>query len=450
MLDAFLSNKENVFYLFSICCSFLLMLLFIFFIINVKKNKQLRAYQLKSLEDEAWKKLKSEEIEAQKDALSSLQSAYTELIKENERLKSDNYLTERYMSEKLAFVEKSKEEMSLRFKDISNEIIKAQNAQFGENQKMTLDLMLKPFSNQLLELKKKIEENHDDGIKFDEQIKNLFNLNQSLSQEALNLSNALKGNKKIQGNWGEFQLERILEISGLEKGINFVEQETFRSKNNEMLRPDVVIKLPNDRQVIVDSKVSLNDYVNFVNAEDDLTRTESLKRHVNAIKKHIDELSSKEYQKLLKDEALDYVVMFIPIESAYVEAIRSDLGLYDYAVKKNVALTTPSSLLPLLRTIENLWQIEKRNKNVLEIAEIGGSLYDKLAGFVEDMERIEKSLNVAQKNYDLAIGKLATGKGSALSLAVRLKDKGAKASKNIGLENKDNVSLEFNERVSNE
>ncbi|MBR2300304.1 MAG: DNA recombination protein RmuC [Alphaproteobacteria bacterium] len=406
--------------------------------------------QLNAIENETWRKLKEDEAEQNKAALSKLETERLNLLKENERLKSDLVLQEKYMSDKLAFLEKSKEEMSLKFKDISNEIIKAQNQTFGENQKNTLGLLLKPFQDQLVEFKKKIEESHDDNVKFDEQIKNLFSLNQTLSKEALHLSNALKGNKKIQGNWGEFQLERVLEISGLEKGINYFEQETFRNEQNEMLRPDVIIKLPNDRQVIIDSKVSLNDYVAYVNEDDKTLAREYLKKHISNIKKHIDELSSKEYQKLLKDQTLDYVMIFIPIESAYVEAAQEDLTLYDYAMKKNIAITTPSSLLPLLRTIENLWQIEKRNKNVAEIAEIGGHLYDKLANFVEDMSHIEKAIDVAKKNYDLAMNKLAQGKGNALSLASRLKEKGARVSKNIDLEYDDSDIPQLTERRAND
>ena len=342
------------------------------------------------------------------------------------------------MEEKLAYLEKNKEELALKFRDISNEVIKAQNSRFGEEQKNAFNLMLKPFQEQMSEFKNKVESVHQDSLKnkssFDEQFKTLLTLNQNLSKDAENLSAALKGNKKIQGNWGEFQLERILEISGLEEHINYEKQETFRNEENQMLRPDVIIRLPNERSVIIDSKVSLNDYVNYVNCEDEALRQVYLKKHIQCIRSHIDELSGKDYQKLIKNNALDYVVIFIPIESAYVEAVKADNTLYDYAYKKNIAITTPSSLLPILRTIENLWQIENQNKNVARIAELGGSLYDKLFNFTEDMQRIDKSLDAARKNYDQAIKKLSTGKGNALSLAAQLKQRGAKTGKTIELE----------------
>ena len=294
-----------------------------------------------------------------------------------------------------------------------------------------------------------MDASHDDNIKFDEQIKNLFNLNQSLSKEAENLANALKGNKKIQGNWGEFQLERVLEISGLQEGINYFCQETIEGEDDKKLRPDVIVQLPDNRQVIIDSKVSLNDYVAYVNAENETERAEALKRHIDCIRKHIKTLSSKEYQKFLKNKSLDYVMIFIPIEGAYVEAVRHDSDLYDFAFERNIAITTPSSLLPLLKTIESLWQLDKQNKNAAEIARIGGKLYDKLAGFVTDMQQIEKSFKATNKHYTDAMTKLQ-GQGGAVSLAEDLKSMGAKASKQIVIKNNEDNLIEFDERIINE
>lgn len=368
------------------------------------------------------------------------------LLSENSALKSDLQNQKNFLEDKIRYIEQNKEELALKFKDISNEIIKAQNKQFNEEQKNAFALMLKPFQEQMSDFKSKVVAAHEENIRnkssFDEQLKNLLTLNQNLSKDAQDLSTALKGGKKLQGNWGEFQLERVLEISGLQKGINYFTQETFRNDENQMLRPDVVVELPNDRSVIIDSKVSLNDYIAYTNSDDEAERAELLKKHIQCIKGHIDELSSKEYQKLLKNSSLDYVVIFIPIESAYVDAVKADNGLYDYAYRKNVAITTPSSLLPILRTIENLWRIENQNKYVGQIASVGGSLYDKLANFVEDMQRIDKALETARKNYDLAIGKLSTGKGNALSLAGRLKEFGAKASKSLSVAYEDSEETE--------
>ena len=372
--------------------------------------------------------------------LEEMQNQNLELERENTRLLSDLENQKKYFEKQLVDDEKIKKS----FQEISNEIILAQNKTFGEEQKNTFNLLLKPFQDQMADFKKKVEAAHEESIKnkssFDEQLKSLLQLNQNLSKDAEDLSAALKGNKKLQGNWGEFQLERVLEVSGLQKGINYITQETFEAADKRQFRPDVIVKLPNERSVIIDSKVSLNDYVAYVNAEDEISRAEHLKKHIQALKNHIDELSDKEYQKLLKDNALDYVVIFVPVESAYVEAVRADTTLYDYAYKKNIAVTTPSSLLPILRTVENLWRIENQNKNVLKIAQVGGALYDKIANFTEDMQRIDKALEGARKNYDLAMNKLSTGKGNALSLAERLKNYGAKASKALSLEHEDETT----------
>ena len=375
------------------------------------------------------------ELTAQNHRLEEINSA---LNSDNTRLKTEHDNLQRYTEEKIKFIEQSKNDMAIKFRDISSEIIRLQSSQINEAQKNNLSALLNPFREQLQSFKEEVNKANTESIKnkssFDEQFKNLLQLNQALSSDAQNLTNALRGSKKMQGDWGEVELNRILEISGLQRNIDFYTQENFKNENNQNLRPDVVVKLPNNRSVIVDSKVSMNDYINYVNTEDEQQKLQHLQKHIQCIKNHIDELSAKEYQKLLKEEALDYVVIFIPIESAFAAAIKEDSTLYDYAYKKNIALTTPSSLLPILRTVENLWQIENRNKYVQKIAEVGGSLYDKLANFVEDMQKIDKSLAGARQNYEQAISKLANGKGNALSLATRLKDYGAKANKHINIE----------------
>ena len=436
-----------------VCCAVsgvaLLMLVMMMY-----KSAKLRKLELQQAQNNVLFTANEKYISELKERCASFAVENSSLLAENTKLKSDNENQKKYMEEKLAYLEKSKDEMSERFKNVSNEVIQNQQRRFNEEQKSVLNLMLEPFKQQIADFKTKVESVHEDSLKnkssFDAQLKNLLDLNQTLSKDAEDLSAALKGNKKIQGNWGEFQLERILEISGLQKGINYVTQETFRNDENQMLRPDVIIKLPNDRNVIVDSKVSLNDYVNYVNCDDEHMRQVYLQRHIQCVKKHIDELAGKDYQKLIKNNMLDYVVIFIPVESAYVEAVRADNNLYDYAYKKNIAITTPSSLLPILRTIENLWQIESQNRNVAEIANIGGSLYDKIVGFVEDMQHIDKSIDNARKNYDLAMKKLSTGKGNVLSLAGKLKEKGAKVTKNLAIGYDDTELPQITEEVDNE
>lgn len=395
----------------------------------------------------------NDELERQ---LEDVCSAKKQLDNENYRLNTENTRLQtmlqaqhQHMQERLQDIENNKKDLELKFRDISNEILNTQSRRLTESQSQVLSTVLSPFRDQLKAFRDEVSKANTESIKnkssFDEQFKKLMDMNSSLSQDAQNLTSALRGSKKMQGDWGEIELNRILEVAGLQKNIDYFTQENFKNENNQNLRPDVVVRLPNNRSVIVDSKVSMNDYISYVNADDEAEKSAALQRHIQCIRNHIDELSGKEYQKLLKEESLDYVVIFIPIESAFVEAIKKDDSLYDYAYKKNVALTTPSSLLPILRTVENLWQIETRNKYVQKIAEVGGSLYDKLANFVDDMQKIDKALTTARTNYETAISKLATGKGNALSLAGRLKEYGAKANKQIGMEYEESEILKISD-----
>ena len=376
------------------------------------------------------------------------------LTAENTRLTTEIKNLHRYTEEKIAYIEQSKNEMALKFRDISGEILRQQSQQMNTNQTNMLTALLNPFKEQLQSFKDEVQRANTENIKnkssFDEQFKNLLNLNQALSQDAQNLTNALRGSKKMQGDWGEIELYRLLEVAGLQKDIDYYTQENFKTDERQNMRPDVVVKLPNKRSVIIDSKVSMNDYVSYINAEDETQKITALQKHIQCIKNHIDELSAKKYKKLLKEESLDYVVIFIPIESAFVEAIKKEPTLYDYAYKKNIALTTPSSLLPILRTVENLWQLENRNKHVQEIARLGGALYDKLTNFGEDMLRVDKALSTARQNYDAALAKLTTGKGNAISIANKLKEYGAQTNKVINLEYEDgaDVLLENNDNIT--
>lgn len=379
------------------------------------------------------------DLNEQNNRLEEINSA---LSIDNTRLKTEYENQKRFTEEKIKFIEQSKNDMAVKFRDISSEILRIQSTQMNEAQKNNLSALLNPFREQLQSFKEEVSKANTENIKnkssFDEQFKNLLQLNQALSSDAQNLTNALRGSKKMQGDWGELELNRLLEISGMQKNIDFFTQENFKSEENQNLRPDVVVRLPNSRGVIIDSKVSMNDYINYVNAEDESMKAQYLQKHIQCIKNHIEELHGKEYQQVLKENSLDYVIIFIPIESAFAAAIKEDASLYDYAYKKNIALTTPSSLLPILRTVENLWKIENSNKYVRKIAEVGGRLYNKLVNFTEDMQKIDNSLEGARKSYDKAVSKLSRGRGNALSLATQLKAYGAKAGK-------EEISIEFDD-----
>ena len=412
-----------------ICTSGILAFFLVASMLKNAKNNMLLSQQNKQLQ-----KLLNEN-----NRLNQQQDAF---ISENSRLKAEAVALQKYTDEKMRFVEQTQNDMAAKFRNISNEVLRLQSQQVNETQSSTLSALLNPFREQLRNFREEVNKANTENIKskssFDEQFKMLLSLNQNLSTEAQNLTEALRGSKKMQGDWGELELNRLLEISGLQKDIDYYTQINFKNDTNQNVRPDVIVKLPNDRSVIIDAKVSMNDYVSYVNEQNEQIRANLLIKHIQCIKAHIDELAAKEYQKLLKDESLDYVVLFIPIESAFAAAIKEDATLFDYAYKKNIALATPSSLLPILRVVENLWQIENRNKYVQKIAEVGGSLYDKLANFTEDMQRVEKSLNSAQQSYEQAFSKLAAGKGNALSLAAKLKDYGAKANKVITVDFEDN------------
>lgn len=354
---------------------------------------------------------------------------------------------EESLNEKITFLEKIKEDLTLKFKNISQEIADTQRQTASKEQKEALSTVITPFAEQLKAFKAEVVAAREESVKtkssLDTQLINLSNLNLALSKDAQNLADALKGSKKAQGCWGECRLGRILEISGLVLGQDYDTEETFKNEDKKIYRPDVIVHLPENRDIIIDSKVSLNDYLEAVNAEDDDNRQKALQKNTAAIKAHIDELSAKEYQNLLKDRTLNYVIMFIPVESAYIAALEYDHALYDYAYKKNIILATPLSLLPTLRTVENLWRIDSQNRNVQKIAELGGKIYDKLADFVNDMKSLERGLNQANGAYAKAMTKLQ-GRGGALSQAEKMRLLGAKTNKlvNLSLNDNDIQSLE--------
>lgn len=339
---------------------------------------------------------------------------------------------------KISEMLKIKEQFSREFENISNRVIKMQKEDFDREQRQSLTTLLNPFQNQIKDFREQIErtnlKNENDKGVLKRELEELKNMNTTLSKNADDLVNALKGNSKVQGDWGEHQLKTILDMSGLNEGIDYQMQFNTKGEVGQNLRPDCVINLPNGKKLIVDSKVSITNYIDFVKEENEEKKKQYLNLHISSIKKHIAELSNKEYQKYLSD--IDFVFMFIPNEQAYIEALKCDNKIYDTAYKANVAITTPSSILPILRTVKNLWNIENQNKNASLIAEKAGKLYDKLVGFVENMKKIDKNLINAKSAYDDAFNQLSDGRGSALSIAEDMKEMGAKTTKQIKVENK--------------
>ena len=360
------------------------------------------------------------------------------LMKDNFRLSVLLEQEQKSVDAKISEITKVKEEFSREFENISNRILKMQREDFDREQKASLSVMLNPFQTQIRDFKDLIEktnlknENYKGALS--RELAELKNLNATLSKNADDLTNALKGNTKIQGDWGEHMLKDILDMAGFIEGMDYQMQFNVKGENGENLRPDCVINLPNGKKLIVDSKVSISAYIDFVREENPDRKKECLKNHIKSIRNHIAELTKKEYQKALSD--FEFVFMFIPNEQAYIDALKFDNCIYDTAYKSNVAITTPSSILPILRTVKNLWNIEKQNQNASFIAEKAGDLYDKLVGFVENMKRIDKGLVNAKNAYDEAFKQLSDGRGSAISIAERIKEKGAKTIKTIGIDNK--------------
>ncbi|MDR2098535.1 MAG: DNA recombination protein RmuC [Rickettsiales bacterium] len=358
---------------------------------------------------------------------------------ENFRLRFRLQQEQKGMEAKAAEIERIKSDFAREFENISNRVLKMQKEYFASEQKTSLSNLLSPFQNQMKDFREMIEKtnlmNQSDKGALKRELDELKNLNTTLSKNADSLANALKGNSKVQGDWGERQLKTILDMAGLSEGIDYYMQANLKGEAGRNLRPDCIINLPNGKKLVVDSKVSITNYVDFVKEEEDAgLKKRHLESHVRSIRQHISDLSTKEYQKYLSDNSLDFVFMFIPNEHAYLEALKYDNNIYDNAYKSNVAITTPSSILPILRTVRNLWSIERQNQNASIIAERAGRLYDKLSGFVDNMKKVDNSLLGARKAYDDAFAQLSTGRGSAISIAEGMKALGAKTAKSIDVD----------------
>lgn len=325
--------------------------------------------------------------------------------------------------------------LTTEFENMANRILKERAAELSETSKKDLGAILNPLKENIAEFKQQVREAYSiemrDKAGLREQLKLLAEQNTRISNEANNLTKALKGDVKQQGNWGEIILERVLEMSGLHKGREYEREAVTKDDNNANLRPDVIIHLPDNKHVIIDSKVSLVAYDRLVNAQDKAACETALKEHVASLKKHVAELAAKNYPNLPGLNAPDFVLMFVPIEAMFAVAVEADQNLFAYAWEKKIVIVSPTTLLATLRTMASIWQQENQTKNALEIARLGGVLYDKLVGFIDDFQKIKRSLDAADKAYNDALGKMSAGKGNMLNTAERIKELGAKAGKTI-------------------
>jgi len=330
-------------------------------------------------------------------------------------------------------VNELQEKFTKEFENLANKILEEKTQKFTEQNKENLKNILSPLQDKIQHFEKKVEDTHKESIDYHaalrQQIVSLSEMNAQMSKETINLTKALKGDSKMQGNWGELVLERVLEKSGLEKGREYEVQQAFTSEEGTRILPDVIINLPDGKKMVVDSKVSLTAYERYVNEEDDVQQNIYLKEHVNSVKRHVEQLSDKRYQDIYQMESPDFVLLFIPIEPAFALALQEDLNLYNKAFEKNIVIVTPSTLLATLRTIDSMWTNQKQQENAIEIARQAGALYDKFEGFVSDLIKIGKKMDEAKVEYSSAMNKLTEGKGNLVTSAEKLKKMGAKAKK---------------------
>ena len=343
-------------------------------------------------------------------------------------------LKEQLAEQKQAMADLQKR-LTTEFENMANRILKERAAELSETSKKDLGAILNPLKDNIAEFKQQVREAYSlemrDKAGLREQLKLLTEQNARISDEANNLTKALKGDVKQQGNWGEIVLERVLEMSGLHIGREFEREAVSKDDNDANKRPDVIVHLPDNKHVVIDSKVSLVAYDRLVNAPDNAAYETALKEQVASLKKHVNELAAKNYPNLPGLNAPDFVLMFVPIEAMFSVAVDADKNLFAYAWEKKIVIVSPTTLLATLRTIASIWQQENQTKNAFEIARLGGVLYDKMVGFIDDFQKIKRSLDAADKAYNDALGKMSTGKGNMLNTATRIKELGAKAGKTI-------------------
>lgn len=381
--------------------------------------------------------------------ISQLQQEKLAVEENNEILRQDNQeliarisireTENNNLKEKLELQQKEtlalQERFTIEFENLANKILEEKSEKFTKQNKVNLETLLNPLQQKIVAFEQKVDQTHKESIDHHaalrEQIFGLQKVNLKMSEETLNLTKALKGDNKMQGNWGEMILESVLEKSGLEKGREYETQQSYTSDNGNRLQPDVVIHLPDQRHMVVDSKVSLVAYEQYINETDEALKKRYLQEHLLSIKRHIDGLSEKNYHELYKGTSPDFVLLFIPIETAFSIAINTENSLYTKAFEKNIVIVTPSTLLATLRTIETMWSQRKQQENAYEIARQAGLLYDKFVGLINDLTKVGKKIDETKNEYDSAFNKLSEGKGNLITSVQKLKEMGAKAKKSL-------------------
>lgn len=376
-----------------------------------------------------------QQVSELKQETQAKQDQFIHLKEETARLETQLTAERKQADEKLKLLDEARAQLNTEFQNLANKILEEKSKKFTEQNKENIDRVLNPLREQLGDFRRKVEDVYEkeskDRMSLFHEIKNLKDLNQQISEDALNLTNALKGQTKTQGTWGEVILERVLEESGLHNGREYDTQGTFTSEEGKRLRPDVIVHLPEGKDIIIDSKVSLTAYERYCTTDDDTQRQIALKEHIASLKAHIKGLSVKNYEDLPGVKSLDFVLLFVPIESAFITAVENDRDIFREAFGKNIIVVSPTTLLATLKTVHNIWRYEYQNRNVLEIAEKAGSLYDQFVLFVQSMDDIGDKLNKASDAYTTARKRLVDGKGNLVGRTEKLKQLGAKTKKSL-------------------
>lgn len=374
-------------------------------------------------------------IERSIQELTDYKVKYEALIGNNHALQATNKTLEEKLSSQKHEIEQLQEKFKIEFENIANKILKQNTADFSKSNEKQIGDILSPLKEKIENFQKKVEETNNQtqvsNAALNQQIKNLKELNEQMSKEAVNLTKALKGDSKTQGNWGEVQLEQILLHAGLEKDIHYSKEEVMKTDEGQILRPDYIIHLPDNKNLIIDSKVSLTAYNNYFNEENETKKQQFIKDHLLSINNHIKQLSEKHYQNLNQIEQPDYILMFLANEPALTLALKNDSSLFEKALEKNIVLVSTSTLLATLRTISYIWKTDSQNKNAHEIAERAGKLYEQFKRFSDDLIKIGVKLNESKGSYDDAMKRLSEGKGNIVGQIEKLKKLGANTTQSI-------------------
>lgn len=401
--------------------------------------------------------VKLDHLEQIKNSLQEKDQQLSHLNRDNAGLKAQLEQQKIHYEQQLQLLKEAREQLTKEFENLANKIFESKQLHFKQQSQQTLEGALNPLREQLKDFKKQVQDVYEkenaERNKLVGQITELQKQTQQIGQDAVNLANALKGSNKAQGNWGEIILERLLEESGLKKGREYETQVSLRNEAGQRRNPDVIVRLPENKDIVIDAKVSLVDYEQYCNSEDRELKQQYLHKHIASIRSHIDALNKKDYERLENIRSLDFVFIFVPIEAAFMLALDHEPGLFKYAYDKHIILVSPTTLLATLRTVESIWRYEKQNRNAEKIASMAGGLHDQFALLIEAFQEVGQNIDKAQKSYELVQNRLQHGRGNLIKRVRDLEILGAKTKKSLSIHRDDEadpIELEDIELENNE